>query len=477
MQPNQAIANKLAQKLKTGPSLNLASPEWQAATKARSKWLLHQANKHQVTPKGDWWTIWLLLAGRGAGKTRCAAEWLWWEAWTKPETRWLVSAPTSGDVRDVCFEGDSGLTRVIPEILIENYNKSQHEITLKNGSIIKGIAASEPDRFRGPQFHGGWCDELAAWQYLDEAWNMLQFGMRLGKSPKIICTTTPKPKPLIMDLVERDGEDVVYTSATTFDNLQNLAPTFKQQILQYEGTKLGRQEIYAEILDPEEAGIVKRNWFKLWPAEKPLPRFDFVLQSYDCATSDKTKNDPTACTVWGVFRPSPDKPMSVMLIDCWEEYMQYPDLRPRVIEEATSIYGDENEFGHGKKVDLILIEDKSAGISLIQDLQRAGLPIRSYNPGNADKMMRLNIVSPIIHRGRVYIPESSVNEGCARDWAEVLIKQICAFPEVRHDDLVDSTSQALRYLRDSGLIVIDPVYNSDDEYDEDRPRRVNPYAV
>lgn len=477
MQPNQAIANKLAEKLKAGPSLNLASPEWQAATKARSKWLLHQANKHQVTPKGNWWTIWLLLAGRGAGKTRCAAEWLWWEAWTKPETRWLVSAPTSGDVRDVCFEGDSGLTRVIPEILIENYNKSQHEITLKNGSIIKGIAASEPDRFRGPQFHGGWCDELAAWQYLDEAWNMLQFGMRLGKSPKIICTTTPKPKPLIMDLVERDGEDVVYRSATTFDNLQNLAPTFKQQILQYEGTKLGRQEIYAEILDPEEAGIVKRNWFKLWPSEKPLPRFDFVLQSYDCATSDKTKNDPTACTVWGVFRPSPDKPMSVMLIDCWEEYMQYPDLRPRVIEEATSIYGDENEFGHGKKVDLILIEDKSAGISLIQDLQRAGLPIRSYNPGNADKMMRLNIVSPIIHRGRVYIPESSVNEGCARDWAEVLIKQICAFPEVRHDDLVDSTSQALRYLRDSGLIVIDPVYNSDDEYDEDRPRRVNPYAV
>ena len=477
MTPNPEIASKLAQKLRAGPSLNLASAQVQAATQARSKWLLHQANKHQVTPKGKWWTIWLLLAGRGAGKTRCAAEWLWWEAWTKPETRWLVSAPTSGDVRDVCFEGDSGLIKVIPSILVDNYNKSQHEITLVNGSIIKGIAASEPDRFRGPQFHGGWCDELAAWQYLDEAWNMLQFGMRLGQSPKIICTTTPKPKPLIMDLVERDGEDVVYTTATTFDNLQNLAPTFKQQILQYEGTKLGRQEIYAEILDPEEAGIVKRNWFKLWPSEKPLPRFEFILQSYDCATSDKTKNDPTACTVWGVFKPSPDKSMSVMLIDCWEEYMQYPDLRPKVVEEATSIYGDENEFGHGKKVDLILIEDKSAGISLIQDLQRAGLPVRSYNPGNADKMMRLNIVSPIIHKGRVYIPESSVNEGCARDWAEVLIKQICAFPEVRHDDLVDSTSQALRYLRDSGLIVIDPVYDADDSYEEDRPKRVNPYAV
>jgi phage terminase large subunit-like protein len=115
MTPNPEIANKLAQKLRTGPSLNLASAQVQAATQARSKWLLHQANKHQVTPKGKWWTIWLLLAGRGAGKTRCAAEWLWWEAWTKPETRWLVSAPTSGDVRDVCFEGDSGLIKVIPD--------------------------------------------------------------------------------------------------------------------------------------------------------------------------------------------------------------------------------------------------------------------------------------------------------------------------------------------------------------------------
>jgi len=169
--------------------------------------------------------------------------------------------------------------------------------------------------------------------------------------------------------------------------------------------------------------------------------------------------------------------MSVMLIDCWEEYMQYPELRPKVIEESTAIYGDENEFGHGKKVDMILIEDKSAGTQLIQDLQRAGLPVRSYNPGNADKTTRLNIVAPIIAKGRVYIPESSVNAGMARDWAEPLISQLCSFPEVRHDDLVDSTSQALRLLRDLGLISIDPVYNPDDDYEEDRPRRVNPYAV
>lgn len=470
------LQEQFAQRIKTGPDLNKLPAEQKAAIRARSKWLA-VANKHQITPTGDWWAIWLLLAGRGAGKTRAAAEWTWWEAWTKPKTRWLVSAPTSSDVRDVCFEGDSGLLSVIPPSLVDHYTRSLHEIYLTNGSLIKGIPASEPSRFRGPQFHGGWCDELAAWDYLDESWDMIQFGMRLGSKPLMLCTTTPKPKPLIVDLVDRDGNDVVYTTASTYDNIQNLAPTFRAQILQYEGTKLGRQEIYAEIIDPEESGVIKRAWFKLWPHETPLPRFEYVVQSYDCATSDKTKNDPTACTVWGVFKPSPDKSMSVMLIDAWEEYLQYPDLRPRVIDEATSIYGDANEFGHGKKVDLIVIEDKSAGISLIQDLQRAGLPIRSYNPGNADKMQRLNIVAPIIAKGRVYIPESMKNEGMARDWAETVISQLCSFPEVRHDDLVDSTTQALRILRDSGHINIDPVYDPHDSYDEDRPMRVNPYAV
>jgi predicted phage terminase large subunit-like protein len=474
---SQAVANDFASRIKGGPDLNKASPEWQLAIKARTKWL-STAGKHQIPPRGSWWSVWLLLAGRGAGKTRCAAEWAWWEAWTKSNSRWLISAPTSADVRDVCFEGDSGLLNVIPRQLVDRYTRSLHEIYLVNGSLLKGIPASEPDRFRGPQFHGGWLDELAAWDYLDESWDMLQFGMRLGDAPKIIATTTPKPKPLVLDLVARDGEDVAYTSASTYDNLQNLAPTFRNQILQYEGTSLGRQEIYAELIDPEEAGIVKREWLKLWPQGKPLPRFEYVLQSYDCATSDKTKNDPTACTVWGVFKPGPDEPMSVMLIDCWEDYLQYPELRPKVIEESKAIYGDANEFGHGKKVDVILIEDKSAGISLVQDLQRAGLPVRSYNPGMADKTQRLNVVSPILKHRRVYVPESANRPGFVRDWAELWLNQLCAFPEVRHDDLVDSTTQALRILRDMGWVNIDPTQRDDsDDFVDARPNRANPYAI
>jgi predicted phage terminase large subunit-like protein len=454
--------------------------EWQAYYAHRFEWI-KTAHAYQLPPAGDWWNIWLLLAGRGAGKTRTAAEQIFDWAWQEAGTRWLVSAPTSGDVRQTCFEGDSGLLTIIPQILIEDYNKALHEIKLVNGSFIKGIPASEPERFRGPQFHGGWLDELAAWDYLQESWDMLQFGIRLGQHTRLICTTTPKPKDLIIELVDRDGDDVVMTTASTYDNIENLAPSFKKQILQYEGTKLGRQEIYAEIIDPEESGIVRRDMFRLWEANKPFPKFEYIVQSYDCAYTEKTFNDPTACIVFGVFKPE-DAPMSVMVIDCWQERLQYPDLRPKVIEEYQVSYGadpedDDVNYKNGKKVDLILVEDKAAGISLIQDLQRAYLPVRAYNPGRADKIQRLSIVSNIIAAKRVWIPESTSRKGYVRDWAEGFVSQICSFPDATHDDYVDACTQALRYLRDAGFLDIDPAPAYDEYADDFKKPKSNPYAI
>ena len=397
---------------------------------------LRKAYKHQIEPAGDWWNIWLILAGRGAGKTRAAAETLLSWAWEEPNTRWLVSAPTSGDLRGTCFEGDSGLLAVIPkELIAENgYNKSLHELKLINGSFIKGIPASEPERFRGPQFHGAWLDEVAAWDYIQESWDMIQFGIRLGTRTRVIVSTTPKPKALIMDLLGRDGDDVVVTKASTHVNLENLAPSFRKQILQYEGTKLGQQEIYAEMIDPESSGIVKREWFRMWPDGKPFPKFEYIIQSYDCATSDKTYNDPTGSITFGVFKPM-DGGMTVLILDCWQEHLQYPDLRPKVISEYEVVYGEGRDR---KLVDLVLVEDKSAGISLIQDLQRAHIPVHAYNPGRADKIQRLSIVANIIKAGRVWVPESSKNKGFVRDWAEGMVSQICSFPEgTEHDEFVD----------------------------------------
>jgi phage terminase large subunit-like protein len=454
-------------------------PVQQAVVNWRMEWY-QKAHKHQIEPPGDYWGIWLLLAGRGAGKTHASAMTLAEWAWDQPGTRWLVSAPTSGDLKGTCFEGDSGLLSIIPKVLIADYNKSLHEIKLINGSFIKGIPASEPERFRGPQFHGGWLDELAAWEYLQESWDMIQFGIRLGQRTKLICSTTPKPKEVVMDLISREGDDVVVTRASTYSNIKNLAPSFQKQILQYEGTNLGRQEIHAEIIDPEEGGIVRRDWFRLWPNGKPFPPLEFIIQSYDCATSDKTHNDPTGSITLGVFKPM-DGGMSVMVLDCWQEHLQYPDLRPKVIDEFETVYGEGRER---KLVDLILVEDKSAGISLIQDLQRAHLPVHAYNPGKADKIQRLSIVANIIKAGRVWVPESSVRKGYVKDWAEGMVSQICSFPETVHDEFVDCISQGLRYLRDGGWISIDAPprdpFDGDDILDAEefnRRQRVNPYAV
>jgi len=307
----------------------------------------------------------------------------------------------------------------------------------------------------------------------------MQFGLRL-KLPKmptrLICTTTPKPKDLIVDLVSREGDDVALTTASTYSNLDNLSDSFRKQILQYEGTKLGRQEIYAEIIDPEDGGIVRRDWFRLWPAGKEFPKFEYIVQSYDCATSEKTINDPTAAETWGVFKPL-DGPMSVMLIDCWQDRLQYPELREKVQEEYEVIFGEGKDK---KRVDTILVEDKSAGISLIQDLRRAHLPVAAYNPGKADKIQRLNIVSHIIARGRVWIPESDKRKGYVKDWAEPLVSQICSFPDSTHDDFVDACTQALRWLRDAGWLEVDPPPRDDwdeDDYVDTGRTRENPYAV
>ena len=452
----------------------------QIAINWQLKWTSQQAHKHQLEPIGDWWSIWLMLAGRGAGKTRAAAETLGGWAWENPGTRWLVSAPTSGDLRGTCFEGDSGLIKVIPEQLIADYNKSLHEITLVNGSFIKGISASEPDRFRGGQWHGAWLDELAAWDYLQEAWDMIMFAVRLGTQTKIIASTTPKPKDVVLELISREGDDVVITRASTYSNIKNLASSFQKQILQYEGTNLGRQEIHAEIIDPEESGIVKRDWFRLWPDGKPFPKFEYIIQSYDCGYKDKEANDPTGCITLGAFKPL-DGGMCVMVIDCWQDRLQYPDLRPKIIEEYEVVYGEGKEK---KRVDLLLVEDKAAGISLIQDLHRANLPVIGYNPGRADKTQRLSIVANIIRAGRVWVPEHSKRKGFVRDWAEGMVSQICSFPETAHDEFVDCISQGLRYLRDAGWISIDAPPR--DDYDEDdvidamefnKRQKVNPYGA
>ena len=473
----ETILKKFAESHKHWPKQQLDAALWQI------KWSL-QALPHQKEPEDGEYDTFLMLAGRGSGKTHTASHWIGIRAWKYDNTRWLVTAPTSSDIRATCFEGDSGLLNIIPPSLIRDYNKSLFEITLTNGSIIQGIPASEPERYRGKQYHGAWFDELCAFDYLDEAYDGVQFTLRL-KDPRLsrvqqIITTTPKPRETIVDLAEgKIGGDVYMVNASSYDNKANLSDTFFKQLETYDGTDMGRQEIYGEILDPESTGIIKRKHFKMWPADRPTPMLEYVLVSYDPATSEKTVNDPTACEVWGIFEEI-DGGTRAILLDAWDEHLSYPELRRKVIDDFKEVvYGADNEFGKGRKADLILMEDKSAGISLIQELRGSGVPVQGYNPGRADKIQRLNIVAPLVSKGRVYIPEDPKKPGEFADWAKRFIRQVCSFPEAKgHDDYVDSLSQALRILRDMGWLRLDPLPDRDYDYADDDARKkfANPYA-
>lgn len=164
-----------------------------------------------------------------------------------PASRGALIAATTADVRDVLIEGESGILNVSPPWDMPSYEPSKRRLTWKNGTTAITFSADEPDRLRGPQFHWGVCDELAAWRY-PETWDMFMFGLRLGERPRVAVATTPRPTQLIRQLMTAPTTHL--TRGSTYENRDNLAPAFFQQIVsKYEGTRLGRQELNAEILD------------------------------------------------------------------------------------------------------------------------------------------------------------------------------------------------------------------------------------
>lgn len=448
-------------------------------------WEFNGRPKQLEGMKNNNWFMWLILAGRGFGKTRTGAEMVRHQIEHLGRKRIGIIAPTTADLRDVIVEGESGIINVFPPWNRPVYEPTKRRVTWPNGAIASLYSGEEPERLRGPQHDFLWIDELAGFsspEIMQRTYDMAMFGLRLGKDPQVIVTTTPKPVPLVQQFLKKakdPKERILLTSGSSYENKSNLASTFFNQLVQYEGTVLGRQEIHAEVINMEEMGIIKRSWLRLWPNNKEIPFFDYIIQSYDTAFTEKTHNDPTAHQTFGVFRPTPDEPHCVMLLDCWVDHMKYPDLRDRVIKEfKTTRYGgnENNPYDKGQPVDIVLIEEKGSGITLIQDLQRAGIPVRAFNPGKMDKVQRLHAVSHLVANGRVYIPESSKVPGEFRTWATDFITELCTFPNSLHDDQVDAFSQALGLLRDQTWLSIDP-REIEEEYADDHRPKVNPYAA
>jgi predicted phage terminase large subunit-like protein len=230
---------------------------------------------------------------------------------------------------------------------------------------------------------------------------------------------------------------------------------------------------------PAGGGILKTKHFQLWLSKWELPNFELIVQSYDGAYSDEAQknNDPTACTVWGIFNERGKR--GAMLLDAWAEHLGYPAFRKKIVAEWHTIYGKvkDNLQKKGKKTDIILVENKSSGISILQDLRTANVPAVPYNPGNASKTMRAHNVSPVLELDVIYIPESAKEPGQFVTWARPFVDQVEKFPNAAHDDYVDTFTQALVYLRDQGHFELDfapPDEVEDVDYTKKRKR--NPYG-
>lgn len=258
----------------------------QAAFNARLKWL-KQARPKQIPPPNKDWFAFLALAGRGFGKTKICSEDSWWYCAWNDGVRLAVVAPTNADVRRTCFEGESGLLAVCPhEVLAKDaYNRSTSELKFINGSIIQAFSSESYSRLRGPQFHRAWLEELAAWVYPQQTFDMLMFGLRLGDRPQAVISTTPKPIKLVKDLAARD--DVYKVTGSTYENRANLAGSFLSLIeKQYSGTRLGQQEILGAILDDTPGAL----W--TWPMIErsrymgALPDFDYITVNIDPSVGD-----------------------------------------------------------------------------------------------------------------------------------------------------------------------------------------------
>jgi phage terminase large subunit-like protein len=256
------------------------------------------ARPEQLAPDGDW-TTWLILAGRGWGKTRTGAEWTRSLAESATVARVALVGATAADVRDILIEGESGLLAIAPNSNRPTYEPSKRRLTWGNGVQCSMFSAEEPDRLRGPQHEAAWCDELSSWSNLQTTWDNLQFGLRLGKRPRQLISTTPRPLKLLKELIKRDGEDVVVTRGSTFDNRSNLAPTFFSQIVKrYEGTRLGRQELNAEILEDTPGALWSQELIEKGRIQKAdLPPLRRVVVAIDPAISLNENSDATGIVV------------------------------------------------------------------------------------------------------------------------------------------------------------------------------------
>lgn len=255
------------------------------------------ARPNQLEPSGQW-TSWLILAGRGFGKTRIGAEWVRQKAFAFPGCRIALVAETAADARKVMVEGESGLLAISPPDFRPEYSPANRQLTWPNGSVAFTYNATQPDQLRGPQHHFAWSDEIAKWDYLQDSWDQLQFGLRLGRDPRQVVTTTPRPLPLIRRMMV--DETVYVTRGRTADNEDNLAAPFLKQVHErYGGTRLGRQELEGEVLEDIPGALWTRDCIDRNRRPEPPKDLIRIVVAIDPAVTSNENSDETGIVVVG----------------------------------------------------------------------------------------------------------------------------------------------------------------------------------
>jgi len=261
------------------------------------KWDIWARDK-QLTPLGDWF-IWLLLAGRGFGKTRTGSEWIRELIETNPTKKLRIAlvGETVSDARKVMIEGEAGLLAISAPWNMPIYEPSKREVTWPNGSIATTYSAEEPGQLRGPSHHYAWVDEPAKFKYLKDTWDNLLFGLRLGVNPQICVTTTPRPIKFFKELMA--DSTTIITRGTTYENEANLPKKFFKKIIKrYEGTRTGRQELNGEILEDIAGALWNRAWFdrdRIKSVDKNS--LDRIVVAIDPAVTSGEESDETGIIV------------------------------------------------------------------------------------------------------------------------------------------------------------------------------------
>lgn len=341
------------------------------------------ARPEQMYPDGDW-TVWLLMGGRGAGKTRVGAEAV--RAWAKHHGRIALVAETKADGRDVLVEGESGILSCSPRDERPLWEPSKRRLTWPNGALATLYAGDEPDQLRGPQHEVAWLDELAKYRYPQEAWDNLMLGLRLGPRPRACVTTTPRPIPIVKYLV-KDSHTWV-SKESTYANLDNLAPTFRDTILtRYEGTTLGRQELHAELLEDVEGA----HWTRALIEEGRVtehPALERIVVGVDPSGSELTE---CGIVVAGIDR-TPNPPHFYVVDD--RSLAASADARTK---QAVAAYNQHS-------ADRVVGEPNYGG-DMVEALLRTVDPSIPYKPVHSSrgKLLRAEPVAALSEQGRLHL--------------------------------------------------------------------------